>query len=92
VPLGRGAHWGDADLLPAARQHQKHLKSTNLLESRNQEIKRRTLVVRIFAHAARCLRGVRALAVELPEHWLEAHRCLDMNDLREHKGALRMAA
>jgi len=30
------------------RQHHKNLKSTNLLERLNEEIKRRTLVVRIF--------------------------------------------
>ena len=30
------------------RQHHKHLKSTNMLERLNEEIKRRTHVVRIF--------------------------------------------
>jgi len=30
------------------RTHHKHLKSTNVLERMNQELKRRTLVVRIF--------------------------------------------
>jgi putative transposase len=75
------------------RQHHKHLKSTNLLERLNEEIKRRTHVVRIFPNAASCLRLVRALAVEMHENWLEAHRYLNMDDLHEHKKeALRMAA
>jgi putative transposase len=75
------------------RQHHKHLKSTNLLERLNEEIKRRTQVVRIFPNAASCLRLIRALAVEMHENWLEAHRYLNMDDLREHKKeALRMAA
>ncbi|MCE3247559.1 MAG: transposase [Geminicoccaceae bacterium] len=75
------------------RQHHQHLKSTNLLERLNEEIKRRTHVVRIFPNAASCLRLVRALAVEMHENWLEAHRYLNMDDLREHKKkALRMAA
>jgi putative transposase len=75
------------------RQHHKHLKSTNLLERLNEEIKRRTHVVRIFPNAASCLRLIRALAVETHENWLEAHRYLNMDDLREHKKeALRMAA
>jgi putative transposase len=75
------------------RQHHKHLKSTNLLERLNEEIKRRTHVVRIFPNAESCLRLVRALAVEMHENWLEAHRYLNMDDLREHKKeALRMAA
>ena len=30
------------------RQHHKHLKSTNMLERLNEEIRRRTYVVRIF--------------------------------------------
>jgi putative transposase len=75
------------------RQHHKHLKSTNLLERLNEAIKRRTHVVRIFPNVESCLRLIRALAVEMHENWLEAHRYLNMDDLREHKKeALRMAA
>ena len=75
------------------RQHHKHLKSTNMLERLNEEIRRRTYVVRIFPNSASCCRLVRALAVETHENWLEAHRYLNMDDLREHKKAqLRQAA
>jgi putative transposase len=69
--------------LPVA--HHKHMKSTNMLERVNEEIKRRTRVVRIFPNAASCLRLVRALAVEMHENWIEAIRYLSMEDLREHK-------
>ena len=65
------------------RQHHKHLKSTNMLERLNEEIKRRTYVVRIFPDEASCLRLVRALCVEKHEEWLEGSRYLDMNHLRE---------
>src|ERR1700692_2080488 len=75
------------------RQHHKHLKSTNMLERLNEEIKRRTHVVRIFPNGESCLRLVRALAVETHENWLQQHRHLHMDDLREHKKeALRRAA
>jgi transposase-like protein len=67
------------------RQHHKNLKSTNLLERLNEEIKRRTLVVRIFPNEASCLRLIRALAVEMHENRIEATRYLNMEDLREHK-------
>jgi putative transposase len=67
------------------RQHHKNLKSTNLLERLNEEIKRRTLVVRIFPHAAACLRLIRAIAVEMHENWIEATRYLNMEYLKEHK-------
>lgn len=65
--------------------HHKHLKSTNMLERLNEEIKRRTRVVRIFPNEQSCLRLIRALAVETHENWIEAHRYLDMNLLHEHK-------
>jgi transposase-like protein len=67
------------------RQHHKNLKSTNLLERLNEEIKRRTLVVRIFPNAEACLRLIRALAVEMHENWIEAIRYLNMEFLREHQ-------
>ncbi|MGD9498126.1 MAG: transposase, partial [Armatimonadota bacterium] len=67
------------------RQHHKHLKSTNCLERLNQQIKRRTHLVRIFPNAACCLRLVRALAVEQHEAWIEASRYLDMEPLCAHQ-------
>jgi putative transposase len=75
------------------RQHHKHLKSTNMLERFNEEIRRRTYVVRIFPNSNACCRLIRALAVETHENWLEAHRYLNMNDLKEHKKTqIRQAA
>ena len=72
--------------------HHKHLKSTNLLERLNEELKRRTLVVRIFPNAASCLRLTRALAVEMHEGWIEATRYLNMDLLREQHKERRNAA
>jgi transposase-like protein len=66
-------------------EHHKHLKSTNMLERINEEIKRRTLVVRIFPNAASCLRLVRALTAEIHEDWIEGTRYLNMDLLEEHK-------
>ena len=74
--------------------HHKHLKSTNMLERLNEEIKRRTLVVRIFPNTNSCLRLIRALAVEMHENWIEATRYLNMDFLKEHRkqAAHRVAA
>jgi len=66
-------------------QHHKHIKSTNMLERLNEEIKRRTHIIRIFPNRESCLRLIRALAVETHEGWLEAHRYLNMSFLRELK-------
>jgi transposase-like protein len=75
------------------RQHHKHLKSTNMLERLNEELKRRTHVIRIFPDERSCLRLVRALAIETHEEWLESARYLDMEALREQrKVKLAMAA
>ncbi len=61
----------------------KHLKSITLLERLNQELKRRTHVVRIFTDEACCLRLVRALAIETHEDWIDSNRYLNMEPLRE---------
>lgn len=73
--------------LPVA--HHKHLKSTNLLERFNQELKRRTLVVRIFPDEASCLRLIRAVAAEQHEEWLEGSRYLNAGLLREESPTTR---
>lgn len=75
------------------RTHHKHLKSTNMLERLNEEIKRRTRVVRIFPNVKSCLRLIRALTAETHEAWLEDARYLNMELLKEQKKELlRMAA
>jgi putative transposase len=74
-------------------EHHKHLKSTNMLERINEELRRRTRVVRIFPNGESCLRLVRALTVEMHENWIEAIRYLNMQLLREQKKELlRQAA
>jgi putative transposase len=72
--------------------HHKHMKSTNMLERLNEEIKRRTRVVRIFPNEASCLRLIRALAAEQHETWQEDHRYLNMAFLAEQKRATLQAA
>ncbi|MCA9563514.1 MAG: IS256 family transposase [Myxococcales bacterium] len=66
-------------------QHHKHMRSTNMLERVNEEIKRRTHIVRIFPNAASCLRLVRALTIETHEVWQEGSRYLNMALLQEQK-------
>ena len=72
------------------REHHKHLKSTNMLERINQEIKRRTHVICIFPNEESALRLIRALAVEIHEDWIEAHRYLNMEMLREQRKQLQL--
>jgi len=58
--------------------HRKRMRTTNMLERENQELKRRTRVVRIFPNERSCLRLVTALAIERSEEWQE-RRYLDMS-------------
>jgi putative transposase len=65
--------------------HRRRIRTTNGLERLNQEIKRRTRVVRIFPNRGACLRLVTALAVEQSEEWLTGRRYLDMGELEEQR-------
>jgi putative transposase len=69
--------------------HRRRIRTTNGLERLNQEIKRRTRVVRIFPNPEACLRLVSALAVEQSEEWLTGRRYLDMSELEEQRHAER---
>ena len=59
-------------------EHRVRIRTTNGLERLNQELKRRTRVVRIFPHRASLLRLVTALALEQSEEWVSGRRYLDM--------------
>jgi putative transposase len=65
--------------------HRRRIRTTNGLERLNQEIKRRTTVVRIFPNREACLRLVTALAMEQSEEWVTGRRYLDMEELKYHE-------
>jgi len=53
--------------LPA--EHRKKMRTTNMLERLNEELKRRSRVVRIFPNEESCLRLLSALCQETSEAW-----------------------
>jgi transposase-like protein len=61
---------------PAA--HRARIRTTNGLERLNQELKRRTRVVRSFPNRTALLRLVTALAMEQSDEWVSGRRYLDM--------------
>jgi putative transposase len=71
--------------------HWRRIRTTNGLERLNQEMKRRTRVVRIFPDREACLRLVTALAIEHSEEWVTGRRHLDMRELEEHSHLEREA-
>jgi len=54
--------------LPEA--HQKRMRTTNMLERQNQELKRRTRVIRVFPHEQSLLRLIAALLMETNQEWM----------------------
>jgi transposase-like protein len=65
--------------------HRRRIRTTNGQERLNQEIKRRSRVVRIFPNRQACLRLVTALCVEQSEEWETGRRYLDMGELEEQR-------
>lgn len=52
-------------------EHRKRMRTTNMLERQNQELKRRTRVVRVFPNDRACLRLASALLMETNQEWME---------------------
>ena len=63
-------------------EHRVRIRTTNGLERLNQEIKRRTAVVRVWPNREACLRMVTALCAEQSDEWVSGNRYLDMELLR----------
>jgi transposase-like protein len=50
------------------------MRTTNLVERLNEEIRRRMRVARLFPNEAACLRLVSAVLMEISEDWQTAER------------------
>lgn len=61
--------------------HRMRIRTTNMMERLNEELRRRSRVIRIFPHAAACLRLMTALAQEQAAEWAAQLAYLDMAEL-----------
>ena len=66
------------------KPHRKRIRTTNLLERLNREIKRRADVVQIFPNEKACERLIGALCMEWSDEWIAGRRYLDMTDLKQN--------
>jgi transposase-like protein len=57
-------------------RHQRRIRTTNMLERLNREIKRRTRVVTIFPNESSCLRLISAFLMEKSEKWQTGRKYL----------------
>ena len=60
------------------RSHRRRLRTSNMLERLNEEIKRRTRVAGLFPNEASALRLVSAVLMEVSEDWETNRRYLTM--------------
>ncbi len=71
--------------------HRRRIRTTNCLERFNEEIRRRTRVIRIFPNETACLRLIRASAIEQNEEHLTRKRYLKMDELYEGENQILKA-
>jgi putative transposase len=69
------AAWAEANITVSLAifgipsEHQKRMRTTNMLERQNQDLKRRTRVASLFPNEATLLRLVTAVLVKLSYEW-----------------------
>ncbi|PAF22702.1 IS256 family transposase, partial [Shouchella clausii] len=64
----------DAFQYTVVGQTHNRLKSTNLLERLNEEVRRREKVIRIFPNEASANRLIGAVLMDIHENWLDSSR------------------
>ena len=72
--------------------HQRRLRTTNMLERLNQEIKRRTRVATLFPNESSLLRLVSAILSETSEDWETGKTYLTMSMNASANGTQRKAS
>ena len=66
-------------------EHRKRMRSTNMIERFNQELLRRSRVIRIFPNDESCLRLFGTMCMEQSEQWQTGRRYLDMSLLKNQE-------
>jgi putative transposase len=61
-----------------SRAHWKKIRTVNIVERLNEEVKRRTKVARLFPNEASCERLVTAVVSEIHEEWVSGKRYLPL--------------
>ncbi len=61
------------------KKHQKRIRTSNVIERQNREIRRRTRVVSIFPNVASAERLITALLQDVHEDWISGKKYLDMD-------------
>lgn len=62
------------------REHWKKIRTVNVVERLNGEVKRRTSVIRLFPNEASCNRLVTAVVLEIHEEWVSSKKYLTLEE------------
>jgi len=62
------------------RVHWKKIRTVNMVERQNQEVRRRTRVVRVFPNEESCMRLVTAVLMDQHEDWAGGKRYMTIED------------
>ena len=68
--------------------HQR-LRTTNMIERLNEEVRRRERVIRVFPNEDSAHRLLGSVLVEIHEKWAGAHKYINMDDYLTYKESLR---
>ena len=72
-------------VLVLPEKYRRRLRTTNMMERLNEEVRRRERVIRIFPNEASALRLIGALLAEQHESWSTGKRYFDMSEYVEWK-------
>ena len=67
-------------VLVLPEKYRKRLRTTNMVERLNEEIRRRERVIRIFPNRESAVRLIGALLMELDDKWASGKKYLDMGE------------
>lgn len=76
-------------ILQLPEHYRQRLRTTNLAERMNEEIRRRERVIRIFPNTQAAIRLVGALLAEKQEDWCTGRKYFDMQDYWDYKQQLQ---
>ncbi len=66
-------------------EHRKRIRTVNLIERLNGEIKRRTAIVRIFPNPSSAARLITSICMEQNEEWISERKYLNMEYLKNYE-------
>ena len=71
-------------------EHRRRLRTTNGVERMHEEVKRRTLPIRIFPNRDIALRMITSIWQDIHERWITGRRYLNMEALQAWEEELEM--